>query len=113
MNSDQRRKKTIVEELVDLAISRGVVPEDLAPHVMRLGKIVGVTGVEHAKQITAAGLTAQITFLSATIKESGTRKLINNLGSVLDGFVMGYSSDPEDMRRMIGKDRVNGNGHII
>ena len=111
MNSKQKRLAAQVDEFIRMARKRGITPEDLGPHVKKLCDEAGAG--YHADRVNSAGLAAQIHFLLGVKHAKGLRKILDDSGSVLDGFVQGYSSDPKDVDVMIGRNNIDENGDIL
>ena len=109
LNKSQRRKLAKIDELVKISISRGITPEDLRPHVE---KTCG-SNRTFAEGVSDAGLSSQISFLLGARNENWLRKVLGSTGSVLDGFVQGYSSDPAEVKSRIGRDRIDENGDVL
>jgi hypothetical protein len=109
LNKSQRRKLALIDELVKISIARGVTPVDLQPHVKKLCGSNKTFG----ENVSAAGLSSQVSFLLGARNEGWVRKVLANSGSVLDGFVQGYSSDPAQVKSRIGRDKIDENGDVL
>jgi hypothetical protein len=113
LNKSQRLRRELVEELVQLALKRGITSHALRPQVMDISTGLN-TETGRAEKISGAGMTAQMGFLLGCYGERHMRHLIGEvLGSELDGFVHGYSSDPFEVEADIGRENVNENGDVI
>lgn len=109
LNASQRRKKARVGELCELAFNRGITSHTLRPHMESpyLSK-------KRAQELSDAGMTAQLSYLLEALGERTLRKLLTEtIGSELDGFVHGYSSDPAQVCEDVGRNNVNENGDVI
>lgn len=121
------KDQQLVEELVRITIERGITSEDLREHVHEaytgVWKRSGLPwevldslledAAKQAEKISAAGRAAQLHALVDRLGSKGARALVMSMGSMLDGFVRRYSSDPAEVEEDIGWDNINGNGGVL
>jgi hypothetical protein len=107
------RREQMIEELVQITIARGITSEEMAPHVLACNvRLIGDAGPPRAEKINAAGRVAQLHCLEASWGVKKLRRELAKMGSELDGFVQGFSSDPRDVERDIGRHNVNEYGDV-
>lgn len=111
MNAMQRRRRAVVEKLVELALSRGIRSADLAPEVCRL--LGDQKTSKFTDRINRAGMMAQIYYLLDIKGSILAEEWLLKRGSELDGFVVGYSSSPEEREAEIGRNNVDWDGCVF
>ena len=134
MSKRQRALQNDLDELLELCRLRGIGSQQLRQSVhdtctrflsetlgLRLSDPAGVCGpsavYEHevlrAAELTAAGVTAQLSFLREAWGAKKLRSFLESTGGILDAIVRHTSSDPEALKKDIGRDNVDANGDVI
>lgn len=116
MNTSQRRRREVVEGLIKICQTHGVTSIMLGPAVH--DRVVhGVPAwwkrneaAARADRINKAGLMAQLYYLLDVMGPRILPKWLEEQGSVLDGFVRGYSSSAEEREADVGRGNVDEDG---
>lgn len=115
----QRAFKNELDELLELCRLRGIGTSQLRRHVhdtctanVRFGAVYAHE-CARAAELTAAGVTAQLSFLREAWGAKKLRQLLETTGGILDAIVRHTSSDPEELKKDIGRDNVDANGDVI
>ena len=121
MNAMQRRRRTLLEELIKICGDRGLGPRHFAPVIhdtCSFGEETRPRKVKErqasmASQISEAGLMAQLSYLLDVWAEKRLRAKLQEMGGVLDAIVLQTSSSPDELEQDIGRDNVDVNGDVI
>lgn len=68
--------------------------------------------LRRADKITAAGVTAQLSFLKEAWGSMRLKNFLERTGGILDAIVRHTSSDPKSIAEDIGRDNVDANGDV-
>ena len=120
MSKRQLGLKSTIDALLEICRLRGIGSQHLATHV----KSVCTDGVyvdspaygqelSRAAKVTAAGLTAQLSFLRAAWGDRQIQHVLAETGGILDAIVRATSSDPDELAIDIGRDNIDANGDVI
>lgn len=119
MNTSQRRRRKTVEELIEICVRHGVTKDMLKSAVHNRvvhGVPAGVRrtrAAENAERINRAGLMAQLYYLLDVMGPRILPKWLEEQGSVLDGFVHGFSTSAEEREVDVGRENVDDDGCVV
>ena len=109
-----------LDDLLEICRLRGIGTHQLRGHVHFVctdGINAGSPVYEHegarADEVTAAGVTAQLSFLREVWGSTKLRRILKETGGVLDAIVRHTSSDPDAIAKDIGRGNVDVNGDVI
>lgn len=120
MNAHQRRLRSRVEVLIEIARQQGLSSGDLRELVTGLirDRPYGMSDRDKVKnrafsaRVNKAGMMAQIYYLLQAMGEARLISWLKSHGSELDAFVRGYSSSDEDRERDVGRNNVDWDGCV-
>lgn len=111
MNASQRRKKRLIDELLEHCNARGLGPGFFAPHVQKSASLAGRDrDLRLGHEVNSAGLTAQLNYLLEVWGHRRLKKLVMKSGGVLDAIVRSTSHTGEQLEQQLGRDNVDENG---
>jgi hypothetical protein len=120
VNSSQRRRREKVEELIEICMRNGITNDTLKSAVqnrvtsaVRRDTIAFFDAEARADRINRAGLMAQLYYLLDVMGPRVLPKWLEDQGSVLDGFVQGFSTSAEERELDVGRDNVDADGCVV
>lgn len=119
MNASQRRRRADVEALINVCQTHGVTSSTLKTRILELYQDLAhriwpnQMLRDHLDKINEAGMMAQLYYLKDVLGSRALTDWLRNQGSVLDGFVHGFSSSNEERERDVGRNNVNDDGCVL
>lgn len=120
MNTSQRRRRNLIEELVAVCLKQGLgsfeLRQEIHDHMVTTVPPDAPAYADlwaRADRVSRAGLMAQLYFLVDAKGWGPTQRLLLKSGSELDAFVKGYSCTAEEQEADIGRENVNDDGVIV
>ena len=120
MNKRQRQFNAAIDELVEICRLRGIGPQQLR---IPLGDVCtsGATDgsqfyfqeLRRVEELTAAGLSAQLSFLLKALGITKLKKFLENTGGILDAIVRHTSSSSQQLNEDTGRDKIDADGHVV
>ena len=119
MSKQQQALQTTIDDLLEVCRLRGISSQHLKQHIHD----VCTDGIfpdspayrqewTRADGVSAAGLTAQLSYLKQAWGDRKLRHVLEETGGILDAIVRATSSDPEELAIDIGRDNIDANGDV-